>query len=304
MIVYKNRQDDPKNLRRYVNTCEKKFDAKLEDAVDRVLAKKGIRIIALSGPSCSGKTTMSKKLISRFRDLGRPVIVVSLDNFFRPRRVLATIKDNHGNPCPDFDSVNAIDLEAMRKAFDDLFNGREATIPDYDFIAGEAVGSSTVTAREDDTIIVEGIQAVYPEVVSMIPSDESGSIFLSVERKIRIFGEVFDGREIRFLRRLVRDYKFRAAEPDYSYSLWKGVCDNEDVNILPYYKSSDIIVDTLMPYEPGVIKDDLDEILDRVDRNGPNRDHADYLREVFSAVEPVPDEMLPEGSIYREFIGP
>lgn len=302
MVKYKNlsNEQEKKNL---VDLCEHSFEAQLDRASEEISSDEEINYITLSGPSCSGKTTTANKLISDFTALGRQVYVVSFDDFFKPHAELGTIVGSDGRERPDYDSVNAINLELLHDTLEDIFAHRDVYVPVYNFEAGCATEYRFLDLSPGNFVIFEGIQAVYPEIVKLFSEHRYKSIYISVEDGLEIGGQPFEGREIRLLRRIVRDFKFRGAEPDFTCYLWQGVRDNEIKNMEPYAHLSDIKINSLMPYEPGIIKADLTKTLAHIDVNGPYYEFARKILKCFESVEEISKEYLPKISVYHEFIG-
>lgn len=303
MTEYINKFSDADEMRKYVLDCEANFEHQLDLAWKSVAEDDEISYITLSGPTCAGKTTTAKKLISELGSLGKNVHMVSFDDFFKAHSRLDTVIDRFGNERLDFDTVNAIDLDSLSDTLEHIFIHRDVEIPIYDFEKGRPNGKRPIDLSPGDIVIFEGIQAVYPEIVSLFSAHKYRSIYISVNGDTNIGGRIFSGRQIRFLRRIVRDFKFRGAEPDFTYDIWPSVCDNEDKNMIPYCHRSDILLNSIMPYEAGIIKDELLHVLSLVDKNGKYIDHALKIAECFKDIVPIPPEMLPENSLYHEFLG-
>lgn len=303
MTEYKNCFSDIEDMRKYVIECETHFEDQLDTAWKTVAEDEEISYVTLSGPTCAGKTTTAKKLISELSALGKNVHMVSFDDFFKEHSRLNTIVDSFGNERLDFDTVNAIDLESLHDTLEHIFLHRDVEIPIYDFEEGRPNGKRPIDLSPGDIVIFEGIQAVYPEIARLFSEHKYKSIYISVNDEMNIGGQIFSGRDIRFIRRIVRDFKFRGADPDFTYDMWPSVCDNEDKNMTPYCHNSDILLNSVMAYEPGIIKNELLRVLSRVDKNGKYYSHAMSVAECFNNITPIPFEMLPENSLYHEFLG-
>ena len=287
----------------FVNACEREFEEKLSAAVEQVCNVEGIKVIGLSGPSCSGKTTTAKKLIDTLSKMGREVHLVSIDNFFKDKT-----KPSDDDESVDFDSINALDLEAFEKCINEIVNCEPTHIPHFDFITGKRTGYTEIQSDPTDLYIFEGIQAVYPEVTSMLQRFKSISIYIRANSAISLDGTVFEGNEIRLMRRIVRDYNFRGASADFTIYLWESVRRNEDKYIMPNADSCDYIIDSTLGYDINMLKPYLERILALPHSKRGNisereyRSIADAILEEIEGVEPMSRKYLYENSLYREFI--
>ncbi len=286
--------------RAYVALCEAAFEAALDDAVQRLLAIPACRIVLLSGPTCSGKTTTAKKLISEFSERGKTVAVISIDDFFYDRAVLI---DRAKGGRIDFDSPTTIDMEALSLAVSDILGGRTARLPRFDFRTGRREGYTEVACDENTVYLFEGIQAIYPEVTGLFAGHRTASVCTFAERGIRLGNEAFDRTELRLLRRLVRDYNFRGASPAFTLSLWESVRDNEEAHILPYIGSVDVRIDSTLGYEVSALKPYLLPLFAQLPR-----DHAFYpegqrITSILKRIDEISKTYIPPTSVYREFLG-
>lgn len=292
-----NTRDDAK---RFVDSCELRFHTELEAAIDHVFDDGGTKIVTLSGPTCSGKTTTANTLTRRIREEGLHAVVLSIDDFFLDR----ADRNNVSGEVPDYDSVKALDLEYLEYFTDRLMKGKTILVPKYDFTATSRVGYTEYTPNSRDIYIFEGIQAVYPEITRMF-AQEFRSIFISVEESVEYGGGVLRREDIRLMRRIVRDHKFRGATAEFSFHLWQGVRRNEEANIFPNSLNCDIYINSLLDYEPFIIAKHLVPLLDTVPSDSIYRGQADELREKIRPYENnlFEDDMIPENSVFREFIG-
>ena len=279
---------------------EAKFNARLDEVCAEVI-RDGVKIIALSGPTCSGKTTTAAKLTDELTQNGADVHLVSIDNFFRERDILdreAIMQEKS----IDYDSVNAIDLALLAERTASIIKGDPTELPIYDFKLGKATSSETVDPDENSVFIFEGIQAIYPEVTSLFGNDYK-SVYISVEDDIEIGDYYFPKRELRLLRRLVRDFKFRGASPEFTFYLWRSVAANEDKSILPHADSADIKINSFMPYELFLMKSVLPEILALVPDTNPYFAKAYDITRKLERLDPISPKLVPNDSLLREFIG-
>ncbi len=228
-----------------IKSSEAKFEARLDEVCREVLAE-NVKIIALSGPTCSGKTTTANKLTSELTKNGIEVHLVSIDNFFLPRTEEDFEHMRSGKQI-DYDSVEALDLELLKKCAASIIAGEPTDLPIYDFVARRATRFEHVDPNDHSVFIFEGIQAIYPEITALF-GEKYKSIYICVDEDVQIGEWYFMRRELRLLRRLVRDYKFRGASPEFTLYLWRGVTKNEDKSILPYADTVDIKINSFMEY--------------------------------------------------------
>ena len=281
--------------REFVNCCERDFEALLDDSLSKIWEIDGLKAIGLSGPTCSGKTTAAKKLIDDLSAHGRNVRVISIDDFFKN-----TERAKADDEPPDFDSVNALDLDEFVRCTEDIYAGRTARIPRFDFLTGKRAGYTEIDPDPRDVYIFEGIQAIYPEVVSALGGAES--VYIRVMSEIDVGGTIFLPNEIRLMRRIVRDYNFRGADPEYSMFLWQSVRANEEKSIFPYEHNCNVKIDSTIPYEINVLVQFLRPLLMQIKKSSKFYAQAKEMLEKTKGIESIPSMMIPDGSIYYEFI--
>ncbi len=286
----------------YIIDCERELEDRLEQAAHKALARPEVRLLALAGPTCSCKSTAVRKIAADLTQAGKRVRVISIDDFFYSRaedreQLLKT------NAQPDFDSIDALDFPYLCKCLDNIFAGERTMLPVFDFVSARRTGYTALDPGQYDIFLFEGIQAIYPEVTARFAEYGYLSVYVDVAGPVEIAGEVFDGRKIRLARRLVRDYRFRAAPPAFTMYLWRSVVENEERNILPYVHTPEMRIDTFLPYELGLLRDPLIEILDSVPPSADQYAGARELIRSFARIESFDESYLPRESVYREFLG-
>ena len=286
---------------KYVALCEREYESTLTE-VCASLAADSCRVIALAGPTCSCKTTTVRKVVNEMKNVGRRIKVISIDDFFHSRDRIKDAEER-GRQKIDYDSIDALDFTLFIKCCTDLFEGRAAELPVFDFSSAGRSGYVHCDPADYDVFFFEGIQAFYPEISEFLGAYGSRRVFIDVDGPVEIAGEVFTGRDLRLSRRIVRDFRFRSARPEFTMYLWQSVTENEDKNILPYSCDADIRINSLIPYEPGVLCTPLTEILHGVPECDDCFAAAQSLAEKFSRITPISADYLPEKSMYREFLG-
>ncbi len=286
--------------REYVSMWDTAFENQLDAVMKDICTHTETRFFTLSGPTCSGKTTASKKLIHEFDERGRKVKIISLDDFFRDRSKLE--REARGG-VPDFDSEKALDIDALSEFMSDLVNGRTARLPHFDFKEARRTGYSEFHADGADAIVFEGIQAIYPVFTELFPKNEKViGIYISPLTGLNIKGKYIEPREIRLWRRIVRDYRYRGASPEFTFYLWQGVTKNEDKNILPFADNADYKINSLLGYEQGMLKADLDRLLSEITPNSPYYEKSQNILEFLDGIDTISSEYLPKDSLYHEFM--
>lgn len=294
-----------------IRANDRAFDARLEAAAAAILRdclEEGVRVIRLSGPTCAGKTTTAEKLTSVLEAAGLSVYPISIDDFFYGRDVLEAMAEAHPEGTLDYDSVDTIDLPAIKACIASLMETGEARIPVFDFTTGYAEGTRLLKVEPDQTpvFLFEGIQAVYPEVSMLFEGIPSRSIFSNVLRTITLTdGEEersFSPADIRLLRRLVRDEAKRGTTPDFTLALWESVRANEETSILPYAHTCDYGIDSTMAFDIHILTPHLRRIFGEHPCDGAEKAEADAILASIRGVSGIPDDCLAPHSLYHEFI--
>ena len=285
----------------FVEKHELAFEEKVKNII-RVINKENLKFIGLTGPSCSGKTTLANKIIEYMERHNKRLCVISIDDFYFDRDVLLEKAKIEGNEEIDFDSVKTIDVDAIEETIEAIEQKLVVSLPHYDFISGKRSSSKTVDSSEYDAFLFEGIQILYPEIYSLFKKHDYKTMFICVEEGISVGDIRFEPNEVRFLRRVVRDYFFRNANGEFSFHLWKGVRKNEDISIFPYVENCDYRINSGMPFEIGLFKPYLEKILGEVSSESKYYDSAQQILAKIAPIENIPKKHLLENSLYREFI--
>ncbi len=293
---------DEETQKKYISTCEDEFTATLERVVDKVLSRKEIRYITLSGPTCSGKTTTAGFLIDRLGSAGKSVKVISIDDYYYDRSVLVENARLAGTEI-DLDSVKTIDLDELKKAVLGIESMTPFDVPKFDFTEGERVGYRHIVPKKEDIFLFEGIQGVYPEVSALFEAEHLLKVFISVEDPIETPYGNWRPDEIRLMRRIVRDCRIRNTDAEDTLRHWGGVRNNEKKNIEPYKNGSDIMIDSGLNYEIALLKIPLLEQLELIKEDSPFYDEARDLMKRLEGYPIIEISMVPRGSVMKEFVG-
>ena len=286
--------------KRYVNECDRDFEDRLDKMMKEICDIKDIDFLTLSGPTCSGKTTASKKLVSEFSERGKTVKIISLDDFFRDRVVL---EKECGGGRLDFDSEKALDIAELQRFMNDVQTKGEARLPKFDFELARRTHFETFSMKNADIVVFEGIQAIYPCFTSLFDkSAKRKSLYISVLTDLELNGRAIPPREIRLWRRIVRDFRFRAADPEFSFRLWEGVVHNEDINILPFADNADFRINSLQGYEPCMLKAELTKLLRMIEPDSRYYQKSLHIMQTLAPLDEISEEYIPENSLYHEFL--
>ena len=273
----------------------------MDVAADTVLAS-GKKFIALSGPTCSGKTTASERICNEFLSRGIRVKTISIDDFYIDRNILLERAKASGKPI-DFDSPTTINRALLAECVHRLRLGEVAELPHYSFVEGKCTSVTPFCGKDADYFLFEGIQAIYPNVLDILGRDDVVSLAIRPATSLMVDGKLFSSHGLRFARRLVRDFRYRSAAPEYTFYLWEGVRANEELHILPHEDTLDFLIDSTMAYEPFVIRDYVMHYLSLVPKQNRYYTQALTLMKEYATIPSISSDCVPDHSIFREFIG-
>lgn len=264
-------------------------------------SEQNIRLILISGPSSSGKTTTSKKLSVYLKGLGYHVYFLSVDDYFKER--LETPKDKFGQY--DYDSMRAIDVDLFNQQLVDLFAGKEVQVPTFNFLTGEKeFNNRKIQLNEKSILIVEGLHALNPALTKTIEDSLKYRIYISPFTQLNLDkNNTISSADIRLLRRIVRDRKYRGNNVAHTIDMWPAVRSAEDKYIYQYAAQADQILNTALLYEVGALKTLAEAYLHEVTEQQPEYETTKALLNFLHNFLPFPTEEIPRDSLLREFIG-
>ena len=263
--------------------------------------KEGIRIVLISGPSSSGKTTFCKRLqVQLTTNLLHPV-GISLDDYFLNRE--DTPKDEHGEY--DFESLYALDLPYFNKDLKKLLSGEEIDLPTFNFETGQRVfKGKKLKLRENSILVIEGIHALNPELTEFIDDKYKYRVYVSVLTSISLDNHNWiPTTDNRLLRRIIRDYRFRGYSAEDTIHRWPSVRRGEDKWIFPYQENADAMFNSAMLYELAALRKFAEPILAQVPESSKANAEAYRLLRFLRYFNYIPTEELPGTSLLREFLG-
>ena len=267
---------------------------------EQVVARRS-RVVLLAGPSGSGKTTTSNMLADQLRREGHEATVISLDDFYRSKNDPDYPLNDKGQP--DYEAPESLRLDLVREAIREILSGAEVHLPRFNFKIGMRHDRAvTVKIPDGGCAIIEGLHALNPLLTDGLATDLVTKVFVSVSTNISIGDDrILSGRKIRFIRRMSRDYLYRAADAARTLSFWQGVLAGEDKYLYPYKETADFRFDTFHFYEIGVMKRLATQVMDE---SPALAEHPFLLviRRALSHFPCIPLEMVPETSLLREFL--
>ena len=276
-------------------------NTKLFDVAKEIYDKKDqVKIVLIAGPSSTGKTTTTNKLVLCLKSLGMNPKMLSMDDYFVDRD--HTPVDEKGNP--DFERLETVDLKLFEEKIENLLSGEETQIPTYNFILGKKEYKETMKLDSDGIILVEGIHALNPKVLENISKEKKLRIYLSALTEINIDEHTrISTTDNRLLRRIIRDNRTRGNKVEDTLKSWAKVREGEEKYIFPYQDDADITYNTAMIYEVGVLKTFVEPLLYSVPTDSPYYNEAIRLINFLKIFLPISSESIPKDSILREFIG-
>lgn len=284
-----------------VNICETKHTNMLAEL--GLMIKNNIdniRLIAIAGPSSSGKTTFSHRLRIELMTRGIKPVKISIDDYYLDRDQAPL--DEFGNP--DLEHIDALDVDLFNRDLLALIQGEEVEIPEFDFKLGKRKKGHKVRVDEHSPIIIEGIHALNDRLTSSIPKHQKFKIYISPLSQIKIDGHnPINASELRLLRRCVRDAKFRKTDPSETLSMWASVRRGEFRWIYPFQEQADYVFNSELTYELGVMKKYALPALEAIGRNDKDFITANRLVKFLKYIKDIDDRYVPCNSLLREFIG-
>lgn len=261
----------------------------------------GVRVVLISGPSSSGKTTFRKRLeVQLLVNMLKPV-GLSLDDYFVNRD--KTPLDEHGNK--DYESLYALDLPLFEQHMLWLMQGEEVELPFYNFVTGKREFKKNFLKMSDNSIlIVEGIHGLNPELTAHIPREKIFKVYVSALTTISLDDHNWiPASDNRLIRRIVRDYRYRGYSAEQTISRWDSVRRGEEKWIFPFQENADVMFNSAMIYELAAIRRHAEPILMQVPRTVPEYSEAYRLLKFLSYFNYITDRELPPTSLLREFLG-
>ncbi len=293
-----------------VNESEKAYERDIETVVDQIKEKIGsLKMVMITGPSSSGKTTTTMKIEQKLSKLGYKFVALNIDNYFFDLELHP--KDEFGDY--DFETPQALDLDLINEHLEKLSKGEEVYIPYYDFKTGKRhLNRTRMKLEGNEIILIDSLHGLYPKFSENIPDEKKYRIYLEPLLQMKgKNGKYVRWTDIRLIRRMLRDSVQRAYNPQQTLEHWHYVRSSELRNIIPYNSKADFIVNSAMPYELPLYAHRMSDNFRKwreLYKNDPLKadayERAERVAELLESITPVEDDSpVPRDSVLREFIG-
>lgn len=264
--------------------------------------RKSVRVILIAGPSSSGKTTTSKKLALELQAIGITPKVISLDDYYAG--IDRCPKDENGKP--DFECLEALDVDLLNQNLLDMFAGKKVQLPSYDFHTSSQYfeESKKMELKENEILIMEGIHGLNPKLTAKIPDEYKYKIYLSALTQLNLDDHArISTTDNRLIRRIVRDSRYRGRSAAATIASWDSVTKGETLHIFPFQNNADAVLNTALDYELAVLRSYAAPLLRCVKPDQKEYATACELLSFLNKFSTLPSSVVPPRSIIREFIG-
>lgn len=289
------------NIKDVIMLEEALHEKKIANIADDIAKNRNIKMILIAGPSSSGKTTFAQRLGLQLRINRIKPVTISVDNYFVERD--QTPIDEDGKY--DFENIEAIDLDLFNDHLTKLLNGEEIEMPEFDFHVGtKRYNGKKLKLEKDEVLVIEGIHCLNDKLTSSIPKDQKYKVYISaltvlnMDRYNRI-----SSTDTRLVRRIVRDYQFRGYSAKQTIATWYMVNRGEEKNIFPYQENANVIFNTSLIYELGVLKNIAKPLLEQITPEEPEYAEAKRLLNMLKYFKSIPAEYVLANSLIKEFVG-
>ncbi len=287
----------------FVNEIEEDYDNYISKTAQAILPEKTkCRVVMLSGPSSSGKTTTAKLISEKLKEYDIKTKIISLDDFYRGEGMAPQLPNGKF----DYEDVEALNISKVQECLFNLVKQGYCDKPVFDFsVRKPKPYTQRIYLEKNEIVIIEGIHALNPVIFSSVPQDNILKAYISVTHGIcnDMGEEVFSPADIRFLRRAVRDHHFRSTPIETTLSMWEEVCRGEKLYIRPFRKDCNISIDSLHAYEICVIGKKAIPLLDSVEASSPYYEFVNNIKNKLKNVDFTTQNLVPSNSLIREFIG-
>lgn len=300
-MIYKiNRIVESGKQEEFVYLCEEHHNHQLQKLAKDIISRETVRLIAIAGPSSSGKTTFAKRLNITLNDLGVETIRISIDNYYlHPDKAPL---DEFGKP--DLEHIESLDIDLFNKNISDLIAGKEVRLPIFNFTTKERTWQEPIKIAKNTPIIIEGIHALNNQLTKMISKGQKYKIYISPFAQINIDNNTpINLTDLRLLRRIVRDLQFRNTSAEKTLSMWPSVRRGEYKWIYPHIENADFIFNSELTYEFSVLKHYAKNALQKINTDSEYFVQANRLLKFIKYFDEIDSDYVPHNSLLREFIG-
>lgn len=297
-----NELGNKNTIEAFIRLAEALQQKKISNIADQINIHSSVKAVLIAGPSSSGKTTFAHKLAIQLQVLGKRTIKVSLDNYYLSPQQAPRDEENK----PDLEALEAIDLAQFQQDLSALIAGEPVTLPKYDFKSLSRTYESEPVQMDKRTIlIIEGIHGMNPKLTNTIDNETLFRVYISALTQLNLDDHNrISTTDNRMIRRLVRDNRTRGTDATTTLNMWPSVRRGEDRYIFPYQNNANIMINSALDYELGVLSPYAQPLLKMVKPSaGPAYETARRLLKFLENVNPIPDTLVPDDSLLREFIG-
>lgn len=285
-----------------IRLSETYYNNQLSNIAEKIYNNKNnVRLVLIAGPSSSGKTTTSKKLEVYLQSKGIKTHQISIDDYFYNRD--KTLRLPNGEL--DTESLNAVDVTLFNKHLTKLLEGETVELPEYNFLLGKReYNGKKLKIGKDDMIIIEGLHGLNDDLTLSIERKNKYKIYISALTQLNVDNHNrIHTSDTRKLRRIIRDNKYRSYNSSTTLKMWKTIREGEEKFIFPYQDDADVIVNSALVYEMGILKTYAEPLLFSVEETDENYPEALRLINLLRNILPIPSDDVPKDSVLREFIG-
>ena len=288
-----------------VQMCEAKHNGMLSELGNKIESDiENLRLIAIAGPSSSGKTTFCNRLKIELLSRGICPVTISMDDYYLEKPELCKLQNTTVDKL-DLEHINCLDIELFNKDLFDLINGEEVTLPKFNFKKGKREQGKTIKVDSKSPIIIEGIHALNEMLTSSIPKHQKFKIYIAPQVQINIDNHApLNTTDLRLIRRIVRDMQYRNCPAATTIDMWQSVRKGEFKWIYPNQEGADYVYNSSLSYELCVLRNLALPALQQIPDTAPQFLVANRLIKYLKYFKPIDDEsIIPCNSLIREFIG-
>ena len=285
-----------------IRLSETYYNNQLSNIAEKIYNNKNnVRLVLIAGPSSSGKTTTSKKLEVYLQSKGIKTHQISIDDYFYNRDKTPRLPNGE----LDTESLNAVDVTLFNKHLTKLLEGETVELPEYNFLLGKReYNGKKLKIGKDDMIIIEGLHGLNDDLTLSIERKNKYKIYISALTQLNVDNHNrIHTSDTRKLRRIIRDNKYRSYNSSTTLKMWKTIREGEEKFIFPYQDDADVIVNSALVYEMGILKTYAEPLLFSVEETDENYPEALRLINLLRNILPIPSDDVPKDSVLREFIG-
>ena len=281
----------------FVLSCENRHNQMLEELTNKIVSNPEIGLIAIAGPSSSGKTTFSNRLKTKLMERGINPVVISMDDYYKDR-------DPDEDEVTDLEDINLLDIPLFNENMRDLLDGKEVEMPKFDFARQKRLKGKTLKLEKNSPIVIEGIHALNKRMTELVPDNKKFKIYIGPQIQVNLDNHnPISITHLRLIRRMVRDYQFRGASAENTLKMWESVRNGEFKWIYENQEGVDYVFNSELDYEFCVTKKHVLPLIKEIKPDSPYYNLANTLKKYVKYFKDIDDECVPRNSLLREFIG-